>query len=79
MVAAEIQADLLILMSDVDGIYTKPPWEDGAKLMSTYTSKDRDMIQFGQKSKVKFKSTCFSINDHIYVNYFLGRHRRNGL
>uniref|UniRef100_A0A1L8E2V4 Delta-1-pyrroline-5-carboxylate synthase n=2 Tax=Nyssomyia neivai TaxID=330878 RepID=A0A1L8E2V4_9DIPT len=52
MVAAEIQADLLILMSDVDGIYNKPPWEDGAKLMSTYTTNDRNVIQFGKKSKV---------------------------
>lgn len=52
MVAAEIQADLLILMSDVDGIYNKPPWEDGAKLMSTYTNNDKDQIQFGKKSKV---------------------------
>lgn len=50
--AAEIQADLLILMSDVDGIYNKPPWEDGAKMMSTYTTNDRDQIQFGKKSKV---------------------------
>lgn len=56
MVAAEIQADLLILMSDVDGIYNKPPWEDGAKLMSTYTTNDRDTIQFGKKSKVSIWS-----------------------
>lgn len=52
MLAAEIQADLLILMSDVDGIYNKPPWEDGARLMSTYTREDKDTIEFGQKSKV---------------------------
>lgn len=52
MLAAEIHADLLILMSDVDGIYNRPPWEDGAKLMSTYTSNDRNAIQFGKKSKV---------------------------
>lgn len=52
MLAAEIQSDLLILMSDVDGIYNKPPWEDGAKLMSTYTTDDRNQIKFGQKSKV---------------------------
>jgi delta-1-pyrroline-5-carboxylate synthetase len=26
MLAAEVQADLLVLMSDVDGIYDKPPW-----------------------------------------------------
>lgn len=52
MLAAEVQADLLILMSDVDGIYNKPPWEDGAKLMHTYTSDDMNSIEFGKKSKV---------------------------
>lgn len=52
LLAANIQADLLILMSDVDGIYNKPPWEDGARLMHTYTSSDRNLIQFGKKSKV---------------------------
>lgn len=52
MLAANIQADLLILMSDVDGIYNKPPWEDGARMMHTYTSSDRNTIQFGTKSKV---------------------------
>ncbi|XP_031625727.1 delta-1-pyrroline-5-carboxylate synthase isoform X2 [Contarinia nasturtii] len=52
LLAANIQADLLILMSDVDGIYNKPPWEDGARLMHTYTSSDRDNIEFGKKSKV---------------------------
>lgn len=52
MLAAEIQADLLILMSDVDGIYNKPPWEDGARLISTYTSDDRNTVEFGKKSKV---------------------------
>ncbi|PZC75680.1 hypothetical protein B5X24_HaOG205750 [Helicoverpa armigera] len=52
LLAAEIQSDLLIMMSDVDGIYNKPPWEDGARMMHTYTSKERDQVQFGQKSKV---------------------------
>ncbi|XP_049872426.1 delta-1-pyrroline-5-carboxylate synthase isoform X1 [Pectinophora gossypiella] len=52
LLAAEIQSDLLIMMSDVDGIYNKPPWEDGAKMMHTYTSKDRDQVEFGKKSKV---------------------------
>ncbi|CAH2216157.1 jg21242, partial [Pararge aegeria aegeria] len=37
LLAAEIQSDLLIMMSDVDGIYNKPPWEDGARMMHTYT------------------------------------------
>ncbi|KRT80713.1 hypothetical protein AMK59_6148 [Oryctes borbonicus] len=52
MLSAEVQADFLILMSDVDGIYNKPPWEEGARLINTFTSDMRNTIQFGQKSKV---------------------------
>ncbi|XP_063534460.1 delta-1-pyrroline-5-carboxylate synthase isoform X1 [Cydia strobilella] len=52
LLAAEVQADLLIMMSDVDGIYNKPPWEDGARMMHTYTAKDKDQVEFGTKSKV---------------------------
>jgi len=50
MVAAEVQADLLILMSDVDGIYTKPPSQEGARLIPTYNADQS--IQFGITSKV---------------------------
>ncbi|CAD6204114.1 GSCOCG00009870001-RA-CDS [Cotesia congregata] len=52
MLAAGVQADLLILMSDVDGIYNLPPWEDGAKLLHTFSSDQRETIKFGEKSKV---------------------------
>ncbi|XP_015585437.1 delta-1-pyrroline-5-carboxylate synthase isoform X2 [Cephus cinctus] len=52
MLAAEIQADLLILMSDVDGIYNLPPWQDGAKMLHTFSSDLRGTIKFGEKSKV---------------------------
>ncbi|XP_004921715.2 delta-1-pyrroline-5-carboxylate synthase isoform X1 [Bombyx mandarina] len=52
LLAAEIQSDLLIMMSDVDGIYNKPPWEDGARMMHTFTSNEMDQVQFGKKSKV---------------------------
>ncbi|KAK9874938.1 hypothetical protein WA026_005755 [Henosepilachna vigintioctopunctata] len=52
MLAAEIQSDLLILMSDVDGIYNKPPWEQGARFLHTFTSDLRHTIEYGKKSKV---------------------------
>ncbi|XP_071654212.1 delta-1-pyrroline-5-carboxylate synthase isoform X2 [Temnothorax longispinosus] len=52
MLAAEVQADLLILMSDVDGIYNLPPWQDGARMLHTFSSDLRGTIKFGQKSKV---------------------------
>lgn len=50
--AAEVQADLLILMSDVDGIYTCPPSEEGARLINTYSPSHAVSIQYGKKSRV---------------------------
>lgn len=50
--AAEVEADLLILMSDVDGIYTCPPSEEGARLINTYTPENATSIQYGKKSRV---------------------------
>nr|NVI72216.1 putative delta-1-pyrroline-5-carboxylate synthase [Cucujiformia] len=52
MLASEIQSDLLILMTDVDGIYNKPPWEHGARFLHTFTSDFRNTIEYGKKSKV---------------------------
>lgn len=39
-------------MSDVDGIYTAPPSQEGAKMLSTFTSGMQNEIQFGRKSRV---------------------------
>lgn len=52
MLAAEVQADLLVLMSDVDGIYTCPPSQEGARLINTYTPDTGETVQFGAVSKV---------------------------
>jgi delta-1-pyrroline-5-carboxylate synthetase len=66
LLAAEIQSDLLIMMSDVDGIYNKPPWEDGARMLHTYSSKEQ--VQFGQKSKVRIIIILINI-----LSYPLGK------
>lgn len=50
--AVEVGADLLILMSDVDGVYDLPPGSDGAKLLKTYAPKQHGMIQFGKGNNV---------------------------
>ncbi|XP_034245461.1 delta-1-pyrroline-5-carboxylate synthase [Thrips palmi] len=52
MLAAEVQADLLILMSDVDGIYTLPPDQEGARFLSTFTAEMAQSVRFGEKSRV---------------------------
>lgn len=50
--AAEVQADLLILMSDVDGIYTLPPGQDGARLLHSYCPSLDGNVTYGEKSGV---------------------------
>merc|ERR1719189_2494811 len=51
-VAVEIGAELAILMSDVDGIYNKPPKHDGARIMHTFVPSDLASIKFGAASSV---------------------------
>jgi len=69
-VAVDINADLAILMSDVDGIYDRPPKEDGAQLLHYFNPKNTDKIKFGDKSNFgtggmesKVKSAGFAL-DH---------------
>ena len=49
--AVEVGADLLILMSDVDGVYDLPPGTDGSKLLRVYCPKNHSQILFGSQSK----------------------------
>ncbi|XP_024369145.1 delta-1-pyrroline-5-carboxylate synthase 1 [Physcomitrium patens] len=53
LLALELQADLLILLSDVEGLYTGPPSEPKSQLIHTYLKeKHDDMVTFGEKSRV---------------------------
>ena len=52
-VAARIDADLMILLSDVDGIYSAPPGSPHARLLDTYRPSEEAMgLEFGAGSKV---------------------------
>lgn len=52
LLAVEMQTDILILLSDVDGIYTSPPGRNDSQLMSTFHPSDLANITFGGKSRV---------------------------
>ncbi len=53
LLALELRADLLILLSDVEGLYTGPPSEPKSQLIHTYLKeKHDDMVTFGEKSRV---------------------------
>ncbi|CAG0920452.1 unnamed protein product, partial [Notodromas monacha] len=50
--AVEVGADLLIIMSDVNGVYDAPPEVEGSRLLSTFSPHCSSNIKFGDKSSV---------------------------
>ncbi|XP_047312589.1 delta-1-pyrroline-5-carboxylate synthase 1-like [Impatiens glandulifera] len=51
LLAIELKADLLVLLTDVDGLYSGPPNDPTSKLIHTYI-KEKHQIAFGDKSRV---------------------------
>ncbi|XP_031380815.1 delta-1-pyrroline-5-carboxylate synthase [Punica granatum] len=53
LLALELKADLLVLLSDVDGLYSGPPSDPQSKLIHTYVKeRHHGGITFGDKSRV---------------------------
>ena len=51
LLSIELKADLLMLMTDVPGVYTGPPKDPRSKLISTYCPEIHDpIVKFGDKS-----------------------------
>ncbi|XP_010767195.1 delta-1-pyrroline-5-carboxylate synthase isoform X2 [Notothenia coriiceps] len=50
--AVEMKADLLIVLSDVEGLYDSPPGTDDAKLLDIFYPGDQHTITYGTKSRV---------------------------
>ncbi|XP_068585474.1 delta-1-pyrroline-5-carboxylate synthase isoform X1 [Cebidichthys violaceus] len=50
--AVEMKADLLIALSDVEGLYNSPPGTDDAKLIDIFYPGDQQAIIYGTKSRV---------------------------
>lgn len=51
--ALELKADLLVLLSDVEGLYSGPPSDPHSKLIHTYIKeRHQNEITFGDKSRV---------------------------
>ncbi|CAJ1801117.1 unnamed protein product [Sphenostylis stenocarpa] len=52
LLALELKADLLVLLSDVEGLYSGPPSDPKSKLIHTYVKeKHQTEITFGEKSR----------------------------
>ncbi|XP_057836057.1 delta-1-pyrroline-5-carboxylate synthase isoform X2 [Cryptomeria japonica] len=75
LLALELRADLLILLSDVEGLYSGPPTDPRSKLIRTYLKEEHDeTITFGDKSRVgrggmtaKVKAACHAAEAGIPV------------
>uniref|UniRef100_A0A6N2LR34 Uncharacterized protein n=1 Tax=Salix viminalis TaxID=40686 RepID=A0A6N2LR34_SALVM len=53
LLALELKADLLVLLSDVEGLYSGPPSDPRSKLIRTYIKEiHQSEITFGDKSRV---------------------------
>ncbi|KAJ4719951.1 Delta-1-pyrroline-5-carboxylate synthase [Melia azedarach] len=53
LLALELKADLLVLLSDVEGLYSGPPSDPQSKLIHTYIKeRHQSEITFGDKSRV---------------------------
>ncbi|XP_029465916.1 delta-1-pyrroline-5-carboxylate synthase isoform X2 [Rhinatrema bivittatum] len=50
--AVEMKADLIIVLSDVEGLFDSPPGSDDAKLIDTFYPGDQQSVTFGTKSRV---------------------------
>lgn len=52
LLAMELKADLLLLLSDVEGLYSGPPSEPGSKLIHTYIRETHEgLVTYGDKSR----------------------------
>lgn len=65
--AVLVESDLLILMSDVSGVYDKPPNETDSHLMHTFNPKQKQgEILFGEKSNVGTGNMTIHNYHHLY-------------
>ena len=64
--AVEMDSDLLILMSDVNGLYTSPPGTEGSRLIHTYSPfTDNTSVVFEGKSRVGLGGMESKVNKYI--------------
>ncbi|KAK2191166.1 hypothetical protein NP493_58g06033 [Ridgeia piscesae] len=71
----ELKAHLIVLLSDVKGLYNQPPGTQGARLLSTYSpSQCGSEVRYGEKSRVglggmdsKVKAATWALEHDVSV------------
>ncbi|KAL5740534.1 hypothetical protein ACOSP7_029417 [Xanthoceras sorbifolium] len=70
LLALELKADLLILLSDVEGLYSGPPSDPKSKLIHTYVrAKHQGEITFGDKSRLGRGGMTAKVNAAVCAAY----------
>ncbi|XP_039009068.1 delta-1-pyrroline-5-carboxylate synthase-like isoform X2 [Hibiscus syriacus] len=70
LLALELQADLLVLLSDVEGLYSGPPSDPNSKLIHTYIKeKHQGEITFGDKSRLGRGGMTAKVNAAVCAAY----------
>ncbi|KAJ3668920.1 hypothetical protein LUZ60_010870 [Juncus effusus] len=68
LLALELKADLLVLLSDVDGLYSGPPSDPNSELIHTYLrEKHQGEITFGDKSRVGRGGMTAKVKAAVYA------------
>ncbi|GAA0156071.1 dehydrogenase [Lithospermum erythrorhizon] len=68
LLALELKADLLVLLSDVEGLYTGPPSDPQSELIHTYIKeKHEGLITFGDKSRVGRGGMTAKVKAAVYA------------
>ncbi|KVI09858.1 Aldehyde dehydrogenase, C-terminal [Cynara cardunculus var. scolymus] len=69
LLALELKADLLVLLSDVDGLYSGPPSDPQSKLIYTYIKeKLENTITFGDKSRLGRGGMTAKVKAAVYAS-----------
>lgn len=68
LLALELKADLLVLLSDVEGLYSGPPSEPSSKIIHTYIKEvHQAKITFGDKSRVGRGGMTAKVKAAVYA------------
>ncbi|XP_019464818.1 PREDICTED: delta-1-pyrroline-5-carboxylate synthase-like [Lupinus angustifolius] len=70
LLALELKADLLVLLSDVEGLYNGPPSDPNSRLIHTYIKeKHQGEITFGDKSRLGRGGMTAKVNAAVCAAY----------
>ncbi|KAL2539925.1 Delta-1-pyrroline-5-carboxylate synthase B [Abeliophyllum distichum] len=68
LLALELNADLLVLLSDVEGLYSGPPSDPHSRLIHTYVKERHEgLITFGDKSRVGRGGMTAKVKAAVYA------------